>query len=214
MGLQQKRSIAGITACLLILTALSCATYSKVFYMQPSGVDSAKWEMARQKNGLDFRVISLTKQVNDSVGNPQGVISLEFSNHEKIYAKPQYLVFFLALTAKQDGFVQRFDLDSIRSRQIQDSLYKQGAATSVALPYSKIQMVTADSTYIPVKVSEFFMGYPRSAYRGFRLFTQKPVPENTQFRIITGDIFLDKVLKDSYFVVKKSTILNTHTHIN
>ncbi|GAA4104478.1 hypothetical protein GCM10022392_32570 [Mucilaginibacter panaciglaebae] len=182
--------------------------------MEPSGPDIGKWETGWEKNPLDSKYFYIKRNILDSLGNEIGSINFEFDGYENTFSKPKHLVFGLSLKPINNNFINQFDLDSVDSRKIRDSLFKKRIGTGAMLPYNKFQLISADNIHITMDIKEFFLGYSKSQYRGFRLMGTGAFIPNTKIRIITGDPYFDKIIMQSFFLFKTKKIVNIGTHIN
>jgi hypothetical protein len=188
---------------------------SKLPYMEPSGPDSKNWEMGWKKDGLNIKYFYLNRPVNDSSGNEIGKLSMEFYGYEKRSAKPESFDFELRLGSTNNNFIERFDLDSLNSQKIRDSLYKEKVATSALLPYDRFYLIRGDHFSIPFRISEFFSwSLLLQKGRSFRMIGVGSFQDNDKIRFATGDAFLDKILNQSSFTFKTKNILNIGTRIN
>jgi hypothetical protein len=87
--------------------------------------------------------------------------------------------------------------------------------TGIELPVSGFYLLnTADSIYLPMKVSEFFMGYPPAKFRSFRMYSNGTFKDGDEVRIITGDAYLDSILKRSSFKFRTKRKVDLMTHLN
>lgn len=182
--------------------------------MEPSGIDSAKWEMGWKKDSFNLNFFYLKRPVKDSLGNNIGLISFEFDAKEKASGIPKYLIFGLSLDAVNNSFIKQFDIDSINSNRIRDSLLKKRVGTGIVLPYNRFYVIANDSIRMQMKITEFFMGYSSSKYRGFRMLGVGALKDGTKISIITGDVFFDKILKQSSFMLKTKKRVELQTRMN
>lgn len=204
-----------IAFALLTGATSSCVFLNKLQYIEPTGNDESGWEKGWNKNALGLKEYQFKKMLKDSSNNDLGLITFEFFRNDKMFAKSVDFAIGLSLEAKQGDFMKKIDLDSLKSTVIRDSLEKDGHFTARQLPYKRFYLLNAaDSTRLPMAVSEFFMGYTPTKYRGFRMYSSGTFKEGDEVRIITGDAYLDGILKRSSFIFRTKKKVELMTHMN
>lgn len=184
---------------LLMVTTSSCVIFNKLQYLEPTAADSLNWEKGWTKHE-NFKNYYFKTTLTDSLGKDIGLVTFEFYSSDLMLSRRKVFVLGLKLEGKNDLFIKKIDLDSTRSKKIRDSLKRKGTATTIELPYKQFYIV-GKSNRLRGVVSEF-MGYPSNKYRDFSVLTNGTFQKNERIKIITGDRFLDSVLRRSSFIFR------------
>lgn len=212
-----KTSLLFFRSALILITfsTSSCVIFNKLQYLEPVESDALYWEKGWFKDPLGIKKYSFKTILKDSLNNDIGLIQFEFYGAGKMFAKSHNFNMGLSLETKQDGFMKKIDLDSLNAIAMRDSLKKKGVYTDKELPYRRLYLLnTTDSMRLPMRVSEFFMGYPPDKYRTFRMYSRGTFNQGDVVRIVTGDTFLDTILKRSSFIFRTKKKVDIITRIN
>ena len=131
-----------------------------------------------------------------------------------MFKNPQYFGFILSLESIDSSFLKRFDIDSSISLKIRDSLQQKGISTGKLLPYKGFSLVINNDVEIPMAVNEYFLAYPVTHYRQFRMISKYPFEDGTLVKIVTGDGFLDKILNNSFFILRVKKKIDVQRSFN
>jgi len=210
-----KRSNARIfvIALFLIGSFASCVSISKIRYLEPVGDNKKDWTYSREKDSFfaGFYKQNLIRPIKDNNEVGLGKIILEFEFN--YWSQARFYPYHLAIIDESDKLLKKIDLDSISFMAVRDSLQKLKIGTGHYPSYNKFAtQIICDSTLIPAKLHEFFMGYAHSRYMGVNIGFR--LKKGQQLKIITGDPYLDEIFKQYVFEVKTKTKMGIMTHIN
>jgi len=112
---------------------------------------------------------------------------------EKIDSK-----FILELTVNSnEGYFMPMAIDSIDYKSIRDSLRIRKFSTRRELNGSQCYMIVSDTSKVPLKTSEFFMGYKN--LHSYWMTSDIKFRKVKTMRLVTGNALLDSTLKNVTF---------------
>jgi len=106
--------------------------------------------------------------------------------------------FILEMTVNcNDGYFMPLTIDSVDYKRIRDSLALRKIATKRLLNSDQCYMIVNDTLKVPLKTSEFFMGYAKS--HSYWMDANIRFRKVKTMRLVTGNPLLDSTLKGVTF---------------
>jgi hypothetical protein len=194
---------------LAVVILQGCAMITKQYYYVPSApYQTVKTRFAHS----DFKMIYSKMKVSGKAGDSIGSVTVSNGIGHPLMMGPLVFPvipvggffqktdskFIVELTVNSnEGYFMPMAIDSSRYKSIRDSLRVKKVSTKRELNDNQCYLIVNDTLKVPLKTSEFFMGYKNS--HSYWMTANVRFRKVKTMKLVTGNALLDSTLKNVTF---------------